>query len=84
MARQLGLPFIDTDNVIERRIGCSIRDYFETQGEDAFRDVEQVVIDEATQLGGMSLPPVEAQFCAMPTGKRCMIAYNRHLSALDA
>jgi shikimate kinase len=50
VARQLGLPFFDTDQVIERRIGCSIRDYFETQGEVAFRDVEQDVIREATQL----------------------------------
>lgn len=52
VSRQLGLPFIDTDLVIERRIGCSIRDYFETQGEAAFRDVEQAVIDEVTQLSG--------------------------------
>jgi shikimate kinase len=50
VARQIGLPFIDTDHVIEQRIGCSIRDYFETQGEAAFRDVEQAVIDEVTQL----------------------------------
>ena len=50
VARQIGLPFIDTDHVIEQRIGCSIRDYFETQGETAFRDVEQAVIGEVTQL----------------------------------
>jgi shikimate kinase len=52
VARQVGLPFIDTDHVIEQRIGGSIRDYFETQGEAAFRDVEQAVIDEVTQLDG--------------------------------
>ncbi len=50
VARQLGLPFIDTDPLIERRIGCSIRDYFETQGEAAFRDIEQAVIGDVTQL----------------------------------
>lgn len=49
VARQIGLPFVDSDHVIEQRIGCSIRDYFETQGEAAFRDVEQGVIDEVTQ-----------------------------------
>ena len=49
VARHLGRPFVDTDHVIERRIGCSIRDYFETQGEPAFRDIEQSVIDEVTQ-----------------------------------
>jgi len=52
VARHLGLPFVDTDHVIEQRIGCSIRDYFETQGEAAFRDVEQAVIDEVTRLDG--------------------------------
>lgn len=52
VARQLGLVFVDTDQVIERRIGCSIRDYFETQGEAAFRDVEGEVIDEVTQFSG--------------------------------
>lgn len=52
ISRHLGLAFVDTDLVIERRIGCSIRDYFETQGEAAFRDVEQAVIDEVTQLAG--------------------------------
>ena len=49
VARQIGLAFVDTDPVIEQRIGCSIRDYFETQGEAAFRDVEQAVIEEVTQ-----------------------------------
>jgi shikimate kinase len=51
IARHVGLPFIDTDLVIEQRIGCSIRDYFEIQGEAAFRDVEQMVIGEVVQLG---------------------------------
>lgn len=49
VARQLGLPFVDTDQVIEQRIGCTIREYFERQGEAAFRDIEQAVIDEVTQ-----------------------------------
>jgi shikimate kinase len=29
-------------------LGCSIRAYFEAQGEDAFRDVESRVLDELT------------------------------------
>jgi shikimate kinase len=52
IARDIGQPFIDTDHVIEQRIGCSIREYFETQGEQAFRDVEQAVVDEVMQLDG--------------------------------
>jgi shikimate kinase len=51
VARHLGLPFVDTDHLIEQRIGCSIREYFELHGEPAFRDVEAQVIDEATLVG---------------------------------
>ena len=29
LARRLQLPFLDSDHVIEERIGCAIRDYFE-------------------------------------------------------
>ncbi|HET9821768.1 MAG TPA: shikimate kinase [Burkholderiaceae bacterium] len=46
VARHLGWPFVDTDHLIEQRIGCSIREYFELHGEPAFRDVEQSVIEQ--------------------------------------
>jgi shikimate kinase len=49
LARRLGVGFTDSDHVIEQRIGCSIRLYFEREGEGAFRDVEQAVIDDLTQ-----------------------------------
>jgi shikimate kinase len=49
LARRLGLVSIDTDHVIEQRLGCSIREYFEREGEASFRDVEQAVIDDVTQ-----------------------------------
>jgi len=40
---------MDSDHVIEQQLGCSIRDYFEREGEERFRDVEQSVIDQLTQ-----------------------------------
>jgi shikimate kinase len=49
LARRLSLSSLDTDHVIEQRLGCSIREYFEREGEDSFRDVEQAVIDDVTQ-----------------------------------
>ena len=49
LARRLGLPFLDSDQVIEQRLGCSIRAYFEREGEEAFRDLEQQVLDELSQ-----------------------------------
>ncbi len=46
LARRLGLPFVDSDQVIEQRLGCSIREFFAREGEDRFRDIEQQVLDE--------------------------------------
>ena len=51
LARRLQLPFFDSDHVIEQQLGCSIREYFEREGEERFRDVEESVIDELTQGG---------------------------------
>ena len=49
LARKLGVGFVDTDQVIELRIGCSIRDFFEREGEVAFRDIETQVLDDMTK-----------------------------------
>lgn len=49
LARRLSLSFSDSDHVIEHRLGCSIREFFEREGEDRFRDIEESVIDELSQ-----------------------------------
>lgn len=49
LARRLLLPFEDSDQAIEARLGCSIRQYFDTAGEAKFRDIEQEVIAALTQ-----------------------------------
>ena len=49
LARRLSLPFIDSDHVIETRLGCSIREFFDREGEDRFRDLEASVLDELSQ-----------------------------------
>jgi shikimate kinase len=51
VSRHLGVALVDSDHEIERRIGCSIRDYFANCGEAAFRDLEADVIDEITHGG---------------------------------
>lgn len=48
LARRLKVPFLDSDRVIEERIGCSIKEYFAREGEEKFRDVEEAVIAELT------------------------------------
>ena len=55
LARQLGLEFIDSDAEIERRVGTPIRDFFALQGEAAFRDIEQEVLDELASRAGSVL-----------------------------
>ncbi|OYY36067.1 MAG: shikimate kinase [Polaromonas sp. 39-63-25] len=71
LARRLGRPFIDTDQVIEQRVGLSIREFFEREGEESFRDLEQSVIDELT-LG---------QPCVLSTGGGAVLrpANRQHL-----
>ena len=49
LARRLQLPFVDSDHAIEAKLGCSIREYFEREGEERFRDVEEAVIEELTR-----------------------------------
>ncbi|MEO7392848.1 MAG: shikimate kinase [Ramlibacter sp.] len=46
LARRLDVSFSDSDHVIEQRIGCRIRDFFEHEGEAAFRDVEEEAISD--------------------------------------
>ena len=53
LARRLQIPFADSDHVIEQRLGCPIRTFFEREGEERFRDVEELVLDELTQQGGV-------------------------------
>lgn len=48
LGQQLGWRFVDTDHCIEDRIGCTIREFFEREGEDAFREVEEQVLADLT------------------------------------
>jgi shikimate kinase len=54
LARRLDALFVDTDTVVERHIGCSIRNYFEQEGEERFRDIEATVLaDLIAQTSGV-------------------------------
>ena len=69
LAQRLQCDFIDSDHLIEERIGCSIRDYFEREGEERFRDLEQDVLALLAQSprgvlstgGGSVLRPANRQ-----------------------
>jgi shikimate kinase len=49
LARRLRLPFVDSDHTIETRLGCSIREFFDREGESRFRDIEAEVIEGLTR-----------------------------------
>lgn len=51
LARRLGVEFVDSDAHIEQALGCSIREFFEREGEGRFRDIEEATIDELTGAG---------------------------------
>ncbi len=51
LARRIGARFVDSDQVIEQRLGCSIREFFEREGEQPFRDLEERILDELTRGG---------------------------------
>lgn len=55
LARQLGREFVDSDTVLEQRLGVPIREWFERHGEDSFRDQEQAVIEDLSQGAGRVL-----------------------------
>lgn len=50
LASQLGMTFVDSDQEIQDRTGVDIPTIFEFEGEEGFRDREQQVIDDLTQL----------------------------------
>ncbi len=81
LARRLGCAFMDADQAIESRLGCSIRAFFEREGESAFRDVEQEVIDELTRhfrgvlaTGGGAVLREANRLCLR---ERCRVIYLR-------
>jgi shikimate kinase len=49
LARRIGRQFRDTDAEIEHRVGCSVRDYFQREGEDRFRELETQVLGELAE-----------------------------------
>ena len=62
LAREIGCDFLDTDRVIEERLGKKISEIFVEDGESFFREVEEQVVLESLEsfhgviaLGGGSI-----------------------------
>jgi shikimate kinase len=65
LARRLDVPFIELDGEIERAAGASVREIFEREGEDRFRELEAATLVKAASRdpsvvscgGGVVLEP---------------------------
>jgi shikimate kinase len=55
LARRLDKRFVDADHELEARLGVSIPTIFEIEGEAGFRDREEALITELTELSGIVL-----------------------------
>jgi shikimate kinase len=51
LAKTWGVPFFDTDAMIEQQHGKTVADIFATEGEAFFRDAEHHVLKKAVQSG---------------------------------
>lgn len=55
LAKRLRWRFVDVDQVIEEQLGESIRQFFEREGEDAFREVEQATVSQLLRSSESSI-----------------------------
>lgn len=75
LARQLEIDFADCDALLEQRLQRRIRDFFETEGEERFRDAESAMLEELVAGsdaviatgGGIVLRPVNRQLLRQRT-----------------
>src|SRR6185436_4887253 len=76
LARNLKIPFIDLDRIIETNVGISIAQIVEQLGESAFRELESSALrsisdekESVIALGGGALLKVENHEFAQEAGK---------------
>lgn len=82
LAAQLNFEFVDTDQRIEARIGCTIAEFFREQGEAAFRKLEGELAQELSagrglviSTGGrMMLDPANAAALSETGRVFCLVA----------
>lgn len=53
LARRLGRPFVDLDEVIEKKEGMTVREIFSRKGEAYFRRLEKETVKEVLERDGL-------------------------------
>lgn len=79
LARRLDWPFVDSDALIEQRLGESIRAFFDREGEERFRDIEQSTIEELTRGGAAGVIATGGGVCLREANRE---ALRRHCTVI--
>ncbi|NAZ83719.1 shikimate kinase [Kineococcus sp. R8] len=75
LAGRLGRPFVDTDHLVEARAGRRIADVFASDGEEAFRDLEQAAVAEAL-AGPEAVVSLGGGACGRPATRELLAAHT--------
>ena len=69
LARQLGMPFADSDKAIEDNAGLTISNIFDIAGDAKFREIEERIIAELFTRGPLVLATGGGAICRANTAK---------------
>ena len=76
LASQLGYEFVDTDQLIESRIGMTIAEFFREKGEAAFRRMEADLAQELADRRGLVIA-TGGRFMLDPDNARALVKTGR-------
>lgn len=82
LARRLGFPLFDTDEMVEAAAGKPIARIFAEEGEDHFRDLERRAVEQACARGGAVIATGGGAMAQLAT--RAALQRGGFIVALDA
>lgn len=82
LARRLGFAFADCDGLFEARFQQRIRDFFETEGEQRFRDAESSMLEEL--VGGVETVIATGGGAVLRSANRELLRRHTHCVYLRA
>jgi shikimate kinase len=84
LAARLDRPFLDSDDLVERRAGRTVRELFVDGGEPAFRDLETEVLADALAAGEPSVIAAAGGVVIRPTNRDALTRADAHVVWLQA
>jgi len=64
LAERTSVPFVDMDTEIEQRLGCTIAELFDREGEHAFRVSETALLHELVEMPSVVVATGGGCFCS--------------------